>query len=64
MIEHVFIHESLKNTIIKRGVEDRIRKGRPETEYTTQIMKDTNKRKYNDQKELIYNGETWKTAVN
>lgn len=52
MTEYVFIHESLLNTIIKRGVEDRNRKEKSETEYTNH--ENTNKRKYNDQKELSY----------
>lgn len=55
MIEYEFIHESLLNTIIKRGVENRIRKERPETEYTNH--EGYNKRKYNDQKELSYSRE-------
>lgn len=64
IIEHTLRHESLLKTLIKGDVEGHIVRGRLRAEYMTQIMKDINKEKYKDLKELSYNRKAWKTATN
>lgn len=55
MIENILRHKSLLKTIIGGDVDGRIGRGRPNANYTTQLMKDMNKTNYKDLKELSYN---------
>ncbi|CAI6343800.1 unnamed protein product [Macrosiphum euphorbiae] len=64
MIGHILRHESLLKKIIEGDVEGHIARGRPRTEYMTQIMQDTNKGSYKDLKELCYDREAWRAATN
>lgn len=45
-------------------LEDIFTGGIARVEYMTQIMKDANKGKGKDLKELRYDGETWRPATN
>ncbi|KAF0724219.1 LINE-1 reverse transcriptase [Aphis craccivora] len=64
MIGHILRHQSLLKKIIEGDVEGHISRGRPRTEYMTQIMQDTNKGSYKELKELCYDREAWRAATN
>jgi len=64
MIRYILRYESLLKKIIEGDVEGHIARGKPRTEYMTQIMQDTNKGNYKDPNELCYDRKAWRAATN
>ncbi|VVC28983.1 Hypothetical protein CINCED_3A023576 [Cinara cedri] len=64
MIGHILRHKSLLKKVIKGDVEGHIAGGRPRAEYMAQIMKHANREKYQDLKELCYDRDARRAAIN